>query len=120
MEVTVKEELERRMRQFLVHSYIYYELSNNVLSDHNYDFLCKRMVYLMKEYPEIAIECKYYDICKEADASGSGFYIQDYPPEMITMAFRVLWWDKKDKNPEFDETFSYFISRWGRKIERRP
>lgn len=118
MEETIREELERRMRQFLVHSYIYYQLDDSILDDHQYDFLCKRMVFLMKKHPEIAKECKYYNICKEADASGSGFYIQSYPPEIMTTAFRRLWHNKKDNVPEFNETFAYFISRWGRKIER--
>lgn len=118
MEV-IQEEMNRRMRQFLMNSYLYYALDENVIEDHQYDWLCKRLVELMTKHPDIAKSHPYYDLCGGADASASGFYIKiaDYPPEIVTTAFRMLWIKRKE-NPDFKEDFAHFISRWGRKIER--
>jgi hypothetical protein len=112
----VREELQRRVRQFLVHSYIYYELDTNIIPDHMYDWLCKRLAELAEQYPDADVD--YFDLAKGVGASGSGFYIKEYPPAIVTTSFRCLWMDRKQKNPNFNEDFQQFIGRWGRKLER--
>lgn len=111
-----REEVIRRMQQFMVHSYIYYVLDDNIISDYQYDYLCRRLVELLDMHPE-AKELPYYDICRQVGADASGSFIKEYPPQIITTAFRVLWLDKKE-NPHFQENFEQFIGRWGRTLER--
>ena len=115
MEVTA--ELRRRMSQFLVHSFVYYKLNENIISDHQYDWLCKHLVEVMERHPIEAAALPYYDLCKGIEQSGSGFYIQDYPKEIMTTAFRMMWLNKKQTIPDFHEDFKLFISRWGMVLE---
>jgi NAD-dependent DNA ligase len=115
---TEVEELWRRMQQFLMNSFLYYELNENIISDHDYDYLCKRMVELLQKYPEEASKMPYYDLVGGADSSGSGFYIKKYPIQIQNIAFKMLWMHRKKNKPDFNEDFIHFIARWGRSIER--
>lgn len=47
-------------RFILVHSYIYYELDNNVISDKFYDEKSKELVHLKNQYPELWKSSMYY------------------------------------------------------------
>lgn len=47
-------------RFILVHSYIYYELNNNVISDKRYDEKSKTLVRLKNQYPELWKSSMYY------------------------------------------------------------
>lgn len=108
------EELWMRMQQFLVHSYLYYELDENIIDDHKYDRICVRLVELLNKYPEEYSKLPYHDIVGDGgEGSGSGSYIKDYPPQIVTTAFRRLWWHKKDTIEGFNENFEQFIKRWG-------
>lgn len=107
-EFPIKETLAQRQRQFLVHSYMYYVLDDSIISDTKYDRICKDMVRLMEAYPLEAKESPYYDICIECGTAGSGFYIEKYPPQIITTALRLLY-NKKDRL----ESFPQFVGRWG-------
>lgn len=100
------EELHRYQRQFLVHSFLYYKCDESIISDHEYDACCKRLVEAMKS--DIAPQSEFYELCKELDSSGSGYYIQNYPPQIITTALRRLYHHKKP-----NEGFDQFIGRWG-------
>lgn len=106
IEETYMEELSRLQRQFLIHSYLYYEMNENVIDDSHYDRICKQMVRLMKE-PE-AVDSPFFDLCEPCGGSGSGFYIEDYPPNIITTALRQLYFHKKPP-----EDFGQFVRRWG-------
>jgi hypothetical protein len=109
--------LRRRVYQFLVHSYLYYELNESIIDDHQYDMICKELSELVEEFPEM--EVPHIDLARGVGTSGSGFYIQNYPPNIITTAFRQLWYNRKENNPNFNENFEQFIGRWGRKLDRR-
>ncbi len=47
-------------RFILVHSYIYYELNNNVISDKFYDEKSKELVQLKNQHPELWKNSMYY------------------------------------------------------------
>lgn len=105
--------IQRRMRQFLIHSFAYYKLDQTMITDHTYDRLCHHLSELMKQYPDVAKLNPYYGLCQGIENNGSGFYIDIYPDSIVTTTFRLLWLDKKRKNPHFVESFSEFIGRWG-------
>lgn len=106
-----KEHMWRYQQQFLVHSYLYYVLNESLISDHQYDWVCKRLYEMTNEYPMVSKELPYHDICSGLDASGSGYYIQEYPEKIRATALRLLWLKKKEEG--LLEDFPRFISRWG-------
>ena len=46
--------INRRRRQILVHSIIYYELNDNLVSDHTWSEWAVELENLQKQYPKIA------------------------------------------------------------------
>lgn len=105
-EQTIEEKVNQRIQQFLVHSFIYYELNENVTADYNYDRICKEL-YEFKEQGLVS-DHKYESLVEGLDKSGSGFYIREYPKPIITTALRLLHFCKYDK-----ENWSLFLGRFG-------
>ena len=52
MDEAILELITRRQRQILVHSYIYYELNTNIISDATYDEWSKELAQLIIDYPK--------------------------------------------------------------------
>ena len=50
--MTIKEKIRQRRRQMLVHSYIYYELDDNIVSDAQWAKWAKELEQLQKNYPK--------------------------------------------------------------------
>jgi hypothetical protein len=116
---TELEELWMRIQQFLVHGYLYYALDESIIDDHKYDRICVRLVELLEKYPEEAKKLPYYNIVGGGgESSGSAFFIrlEDYPPQIVTTAFRQLWYHKKDTLSNFNDDFEHFIGRYGRSL----
>jgi len=44
----------------IVHSYIYYELNDCIISDHDYDMKAKQLVKYKNDYPETWRHSEYY------------------------------------------------------------
>jgi hypothetical protein len=81
-------------------------MDESVIKDSRYDRICKDMVSMMKR--KEAKQSPYYDLCIECGASGSGFYIEEYPPEIITSSLRHLYRHRKPL-----EDFGEYIKRFG-------
>ena len=64
-----KEKIQQRRLQILVHSYIYYELNSNVISDSTWDKWAMELVHLQKDYPDIAGSVIYANIFNGFDGS---------------------------------------------------
>ena len=101
-----EELLNRIIHQFLVHSFLYYKLDTSIISDEFYDKICFDLVELKKndEYKKH----RYSSYIEGLDASGSGFYLSKYPPNIISTAFHLLY-----NNLKPNETFPQFVARWG-------
>jgi hypothetical protein len=103
-----KHEIERLERQYLMHSFLYYQLNESIVSDDWYDNVCRRLLAAL-ETPE-AKGTKYFEICREAlDESMSGYKIKTYPPEIVTSGLRLLYNERKPA----DRDFEGFIAGWG-------
>lgn len=64
--------------QILVHSYIYYELNDNLISDNDWMRLAQELVKLQKDYPELSQKVIYAKKFKNFDGStGSHFTYDD-------------------------------------------
>jgi hypothetical protein len=60
-------------RQIIIHSIIYYELSENVINDKMFDNLCKQLISLSKTMTENEYKkTEYYELFKDFDGS-TGF-----------------------------------------------
>ncbi|WP_404809816.1 DNA ligase LigA-related protein [Mesobacillus jeotgali] len=103
--------LHRYQRNFLVHSFLYYKLNETIISDDQYDERCKIMNNIIENCSELAKSSSYYELCKTCGKTGSGYYIKEYPIEIITRAFHLLYQVKKP-----NEDFPRFVLRWGYRV----
>ena len=58
--LNLKEYVDYLQRYIIVHSYIYYEMNNNVISDTEYDKKSKELLDLKNCYPDIWKNSMYY------------------------------------------------------------
>ena len=66
---------EYLQRLIIVHSIIYYELSDNVIDDKQFDILCKQLLDLQKETYNYE-QTYYYDLFKDFKGE-TGYYLYD-------------------------------------------
>jgi len=64
-----KDELERKQRQLIVHSFMYYELNNNLWTDSKYDETARLVEHVKNLELDIWKESKFYYIFKDWDSS---------------------------------------------------
>lgn len=60
MELNTLERIDFLQRYIILHSYIYYELNENVISDKEYDQKAKELVKYKDDYPELWKKSMYY------------------------------------------------------------
>lgn len=65
----IKELIKRRRRQVLVHSYIYYILNDNIITDAQWSAWAEELEQLQKDYPQEASEVELYEEFKKFDHS---------------------------------------------------
>jgi hypothetical protein len=65
----LKSLIERRQRQVLVHSIIYYKYNQNIISDYTWSKLAKELYDMQKANPDVAKETEFYDIFEDFDYS---------------------------------------------------
>lgn len=71
--LSTQEYIDFLQRFILVHSYIYYELNNNVISDKLYDEKSKELVKYKTEYPDLWLKSMYYEQFKDDYNGATGF-----------------------------------------------
>ena len=65
----IAELIERRRRQLIVHSVIYYKLGESIIGDYDWSMWAKELVELQERYPVIAKTCPYAEAFKGFDGS---------------------------------------------------
>lgn len=88
MNQTIKEKIQQRRRQMLVHSYLYYEKNTNIVSDSKWSEWAKELERLQIEYPKESQAVEYYDMFKDWDGS-SGAFLQ-YDEYIISVANHLI------------------------------
>lgn len=73
--------IERRRRQILVHSYIYYVLDNNIISDSMWSLWAKQLYNLQNAYPYIAAGVVFDDVFRDFDYSTGSNLVQYFDRE---------------------------------------
>lgn len=86
--------LQRRL-QILVHSYIYYELDDNIVSDAKWSEWAMELVKLQKDNPLVASKLPYAKDFVEFDGS-TGFNLPYKNKEIVEKANRLLGWRDED------------------------
>lgn len=59
-DLTIQDYIDFLQRFIILHSYIYYELNNNYISDMEYDKKSKELVKYKNEYPDLWKNSMYY------------------------------------------------------------
>ncbi len=74
----IKEVINQRRRQLIVHSVLYYRMNTNIVSDHDFDRWCKELVDLQMMYPKESSEVPFAEEFKDFDGS-TGFHLASIP-----------------------------------------
>lgn len=81
--------INRRQRQIMVHSYIYYHADTNLIEDHVYDAWSKELAELIVNHPQEFKESAYYQSFKNYDGS-TGMDLPYRSPEIVKVANMLL------------------------------
>lgn len=69
----IEEYINHLQRFIIVHSYIYYELNDNVISDKEYDAKSKTLMDLKLKYPDLWKSSEYYKQFGDGYNGSTGF-----------------------------------------------
>ncbi len=87
-EKQIAAKIKQRRLQLLVHSYIYYRLNDNIVSDYDWGRWAKELVELQNKYPEISKQVIHHDIFIDFDGStGFNLYCDSH---IINKAHQLL------------------------------
>lgn len=88
MNQAVFEKIRQRRLQMLVHSYIYYELNDNIITDATWSRWAKELQRLQTKYPKTSKKAPYYSQFKNWDGSSGAFL--DFDDKVVAVANYLL------------------------------
>ena len=93
--LTIQEYIDFLQRFIIVHSYIYYELNNNVITDKYYDEKSKELTKLKQDYPDLWKSSMYYEQFGDEYNGSTGFTLyhdlgEKKQQRIRSIAFSVL------------------------------
>jgi NAD-dependent DNA ligase len=92
----MRELIARRRRQILVHSCLYYQYNESIVSDTQYDTWARELAQLQADYPVEAAAAVYAkDFADFAKESVTGFDLPFANPEIVRTAAQLLRIHKK-------------------------
>ena len=93
----IVERIQLLQRSILVNSFAYYELNDNILSDHQYDANARQLEELSKEHPEEFKRSRYYtyfnDFYDAGEHATSGFDLLERVRKNDKELYRHIWID---------------------------
>jgi len=81
--------INRRQRQILVHSCLYYQFNENLIQDHVYDAWSKELAELIHDYPDEFRESAYSTVFRDYDGC-SGFDLPFSDPRILGVVEGLL------------------------------
>ena len=88
-------------RYIIVHSYIYYELNDNYISDRDYDLKSKELTKCKNEYPELWKQTMYYKQFGDDYNGATGFTLyhalDDHQKQIIQSIVNSIKHNKRKK-----------------------
>ena len=86
----MRDQLRQKIRQFLVHSFLYYQLNESIIFDAQYDQICEQLLDLLPKCANRDIPFR--DLVEQSLGSeASGFAIKKYPSSIISAAIHLLY-----------------------------
>ena len=107
------ETLNKLVRQFLVHSYLYYRLDESLISDQQYDEVVRSLRESFASNDADANLIFKEHLGSITDSATSGYSIRHYPTEIINTALHLLY-QNRFKNLM---SFSTFLDRYGHRTK---
>ena len=105
----MSELIQRKIRQYLLHSFLYYQLDESILADRHYDEICAEVLQLMNTNGGSS-PLPYHELVKKSlSEDASGFSVRKYPAEIISSALHLLYQHNAVNHMSFDT----FITRFG-------
>lgn len=92
-ELEIAELIQQRRLQLLVHSCIYYQYNQNLISDRQWDKWAKELVELQQQYPNISQSVDWYDDFQDWDGS-TGVFLPLKDPWVQKKAMQLLHYKK--------------------------
>ena len=89
MKQSIEHKIKQRRLQLLIHSCIYYELNENIISDATWSKWAKELVDLQNKYPEESSHTPLFLEFKDFDGS-TGMNLPITKPEVISKAKYLL------------------------------
>ena len=100
---------QQKALQYLVHSFLYYQLGETIISDVHYDQICVEVETYIRTNSN-SNHLPYHDIIKKSLAEdASGFSIRKYPEKIVSTALHLLYQHNYSKTM----TFEAFLARFG-------
>ena len=82
--------MQRRIRQILVHSCIYYRFNNNIVPDHVYDGWGRELIQMIEEHPDWLDQLEWGEAFKDYTETASGFNLPYNDPRIVDRANHLL------------------------------
>lgn len=98
----IKELINRRRNQILIHSCLYYRMNTSIIDDYTFDMWSKELAELQEQYPEIAKNCRWADAYKDFDGS-SGFDLPLSHSWVVSKAQQLLEYHKKKEREKHEQ-----------------
>lgn len=93
----IASKINRRRRQILVHSIMYYRLGDSIISDFKWQAWANELHDLQEQHPEVAKNCIFAKEFEGFDAS-TGFHLPLGDPHYRAVAEWLLAYSKKRRN----------------------
>ena len=101
--------VQQRIRQYFVHSFLYYRLDESIISDRHYDKICVEVGKLTQANSDESL-FPYYELVKtNLSEDASGFSVRNYPAEIVSTAIHLLYQHSYIKSMTFDA----YLARFG-------
>ena len=101
--------IKQKIRQYLLHSFLYYQLDESIITDRHYDKICAEILQLIENYAG-ASPLPYQEFVKKSlSEDASGFSVRKYPAEIISSALHLLYQHNAVKSMPFET----FLTRFG-------
>ena len=105
----MNELIQQKIRRYLVHSFLYYQLDESIISDRHYDHICEDVAKLISEN-SAKNSSPFHDLVKSSLIEhASGFSINKYPPEIVSTALHLLYQTSYIDSMSFET----FLARFG-------
>ena len=98
-DLDIATKIQRRRYQVLVHSYLYYEMNENLISDSKWSAWAVELAELQSKYPHIANKVPYDKDFIDWDGSSGAFLDYKDKPNIVTTAQHLLAMEHRKSKP---------------------